>query len=476
MTTCNICTEKYNKTNHSPIECLYCQFTACRSCCETYLTNERTPKCMNNECEKTWTRKFLVAQFTKKFINTNWKAILEALGLEREKALLPATQGIVEQIIERENIQHQITDLDKLINDLYRQRNALQTHYHHLGTNNPSITGERRHFTRACPAEDCRGFLSTQWKCGLCSQWTCNECHVVKGPRNDSPHTCDPEHLETAKLLNKDTKPCPKCGTGIYKIEGCDQMWCTQCHTAFSWRTGRIETHIHNPHYYEWQRRTNNGVIPRNVGDFQCGQEITHHTALRLGNIIRDVYLENGKDRTYIPNPRYTIDRPAHLSQTPVMDELCQRIDCIVRTVLHLQRVQMPNYQVDQETNNQQLRIDYLRNRITENEFKIKVQRAIKSHDKKREIGEIIHLFIQTVTDILYRLHDTVRNTEPCVTIDQKDNLSNEIHKLLNEINPLLEYTSECFVEIAKTYGCKERQLRMFGPRDRYRDVLVIKD
>lgn len=136
----------------------------------------------------------------------------------------------------------------------------------------------------------------------------------------------------------------------------------------------------------------------------------------------------------------------------------------------------MPNYQVDQETNNQQLRIDYLRNRITENEFKIKVQRAIKSHDKKREIGEIIHLFIQTVTDILYRLHDTVRNTESCVTIDQKDNLSNEIHKLLNEINPLLEYTSECFVEIAKTYGCKERQLRMFGPRDRYRDVLIIKD
>jgi hypothetical protein len=29
-------------------------------------------------------------------------------------------------------------------------------------------TNERSLFVRACPDEDCRGFLSSQWKCGIC--------------------------------------------------------------------------------------------------------------------------------------------------------------------------------------------------------------------------------------------------------------------------------------------------------------------
>ena len=42
-----------------------------------------------------------------------------------------------------------------------------------------------------------------------------------------------------------------------------------------SWRAGRIETNIHNPHYYEWMRRTGN-EIPANHNEVQCGREIDH--------------------------------------------------------------------------------------------------------------------------------------------------------------------------------------------------------
>ena len=145
-----------------------------------------------------------------------------------------------------------------------------------------NVEMEKRAFVRACPHDACKGFLSTAWKCGLCENWTCPTCHEVKGPEKDAAHTCDPNNVATAELLARDSRNCPKCAAGIFKINGCDQMWCTQCHTAFSWRTGRVETHmVHNPHYYEYQR-AHGTPLPRAVGDVPCGGFPEWNVILRL--------------------------------------------------------------------------------------------------------------------------------------------------------------------------------------------------
>jgi dolichol-phosphate mannosyltransferase len=93
---------------------------------------------------------------------------------------------------------------------------------------------------------------------------------VIKGKDKDVEHTCDPGVKETVALIIKESKPCPKCGERISKIDGCDQMWCIDCHTAFSWATGQLVNGVvHNPHYYEFLRQQGNGVAPRNAGDFR---------------------------------------------------------------------------------------------------------------------------------------------------------------------------------------------------------------
>ena len=117
--------------------------------------------------------------------------------------------------------------------------------------------------THKCPKADCMGFLDAAWTCGLCRTSICGDCEVIK---TGAEHTCDATQVASVKAIRREAKACPTCTALISKIDGCDQMWCTQCQTAFSWNTGAIETHvIHNPHYFQWMRA--NGGMPRAPGD-----------------------------------------------------------------------------------------------------------------------------------------------------------------------------------------------------------------
>jgi hypothetical protein len=131
---------------------------------------------------------------------------------------------------------------------------------------------EKKKFVRRCTRDGCQGFLSTAWKCGLCEWHSCSKCFAVKGHAHDAAHECKKEDVDTAELIKKDCKACPKCGEFIEKSSGCDQMFCISCQTPFSWITGKIVISgpIHNPHYYEWMRRTG-GAVPRNPTDVPCG-------------------------------------------------------------------------------------------------------------------------------------------------------------------------------------------------------------
>lgn len=117
------------------------------------------------------------------------------------------------------------------------------------------------HTIIVCPIVECPGTI-IEGACDVCKTRVCQTCRMCASDE----HVCDPGVLETLKLLKKDTKPCPQCNVPIHKIDGCDQMFCVSCHIAFSWRTGRREFKIHNPHYYQWLRERGEDV-PRNDND-----------------------------------------------------------------------------------------------------------------------------------------------------------------------------------------------------------------
>jgi hypothetical protein len=118
-------------------------------------------------------------------------------------------------------------------------------------------------YQRRCFTRDCRGFLNNNFECAVCSAHFCNRCHTsITGQ-----HECDKEEVANIQFIEATSRGCPSCSALISKTEGCDQMYCIVCDTAFSWHSGRVDTgFIHNPHYL--RRMEAVGHIPRApIGD-----------------------------------------------------------------------------------------------------------------------------------------------------------------------------------------------------------------
>ena len=305
-------------------------------------------------------------------------------------------------------------------------------------------------FVRACPIESCKGFLNQRWKCGICETVTCSKCNVPKtqnqetADNQEDDHTCNPDDVATAELLAKDTKPCPQCGTGIYKIDGCDQMWCTECRCAFSWKTGQMETgHVHNPHFFEYQRRI--GAEARNIFDVPCGalapQEyhgvISHF--IKMATNVESIREEARKQRGL---PLMTKETK-HLLRT-------RSTDYAVSLIGFAEQV-LPRYRPDAVQNNLEFRVQYLTEQIGESGFRSILSREAKQFNQKREIGQVVQTVVVGMSDILTRLINFMReradvNADVCYC-DQ-----NVIIGFFGEIDALIEYANECLEFICKQY------------------------
>ena len=448
--SCGICIEDFNRTSHKSIPCNSCDFTACKTCVEHYISdNITTTHCMS--CRADWNRAHVLKVFTKVYCDTTYKKHRENVLLDRERGLLPATQPAAERHMQVKNITKEIVKVEEEKNKIrMRPRPELpseiiiDSHEARLfnlrvrydvcgeitlkdneimflqdkkalisGITSANAPVERREFIKACPANDCRGFLSSAWKCGLCEMWACPDCHEIKGADRDVDHICNPDVLATVRMLADDTRQCPKCPAMIFKIEGCDQMYCTQCHTAFSWRTGRVETGtIHNPHYYEFMRQRNGGVAPRNPGDIPCG------------GLIRDRTLTSALDH-------------AHINET---NEIYMSLVDYHRIYNHIQHVELQKYVIRRIVENEDLRIKFLVNEIDEAAFKLELQKREKAVEKKQEIHQILTMYQTVVMDLL-------NNTTTLVTLEQFEDLNTE----LDEIR---KYMNTQFISVSKLYNC----------------------
>lgn len=478
MDECIICCEKFNLTIRKKIKCNFCDVEICLKCNKRYLLGiNGDSHCMS--CKNKWDRKYLNSILPKNFITKDLVNVKKKFLFDTEKSRFPDTMPFVinylkipemnkeiyliqkkaDNILKEyyslrkesskltkeiyslitgkdsnsdfpdklEEIKTKRFDLDKkanaTINDYWYNNRKIYSIKYNIKrfkkalppTNQEQVT-EKRKFVQKCQKEGCRGFLSSQWKCAICQEWTCPKCLEVIGSDKNVEHVCKQENLESAKLIKKETRPCPKCATPIFKINGCDQMFCTQCKTPFSWNSGKIINGvIHNPHFFQWQRE-NGGTGP-----------INPHA--HCGGLPRywDFYRSIRSHSSNINNIR--------------------EYSLIFENFVHFQNTQLIplRNKLQREQDNKVLRMLYLAGEKTEKNFKTTLIKRFNKRNKEKEILDVWTLlatvFIENINAMAIAVHykDIIEKLKTC----------NRVRKYVNkELNTI----SKTYSQVVKNF------------------------
>ena len=434
MSECSICCEKFNKTTNAPVSCKTCteDIIACTSCAKRFiLENDNDPTCMI--CKVEWDIEFLNKSFTNKFINNDLKKHREQILFEKQLAKMPETQEYANslKLIEGLKTQWELLNEKKvqIQNNLLtvkKQLRDLELSINDIRWSGMNYKSKNINFTFKCPIDGCTGFLNDKYICGICNNQICKHCMEIKTEN----HICDEDKKQTVLLLKKDTKPCPKCGQLIYKIDGCDQMWCPGCKTAFSWNTGQVEIGtVHNPEYYRWMRESGQN-LERNPNDEiydPCNNILPNYSQL-LSQI-----------RIYFPLNRDINGRIIDNHQTV-------KISNIHRLLGHIDHIKRLEINETNRIENEQrdLRANYLLKNIDKKILSKKLQFIEKRTKKQKKFLNIWNLLQIQLLEYINKFMERYSSIE---------NGQQVINKTLEESNKIRKYVNSSFKRVGEMFN-----------------------
>jgi len=403
-----------------------------------------------------WNREFINEQFPTSFVNNSYKLKREEICYSVEEARFPQTQAeiarddefaeiLIKRDLARKEAQKHFTDNYKeQIEEKKKEILELENHWRQSeiskvwqNLNTKVNRGKRflksKKYIKRCLTENCDGCLDDSWKCSLCQAKYCERC---REPLNENEHTCNEDTVLSISYMEKDSKPCPKCGIQIFKIEGCNHMWCTQCHTSFHWVTGSLMSRTTNPHYYNWIRE-NHGNLAREEGDIPCDEELPTMTSLS-----RALHHSNCMPTT---NPQSSVENNKH--------NIYNAVAHAHRCVNHIRNITLHGSRFNNTlVDNTDYRKRYLKHEITSEEFKHKIQIRDKAHEKKSSNRLITEMFCAVGVDILIRVDRMPTCTHP--TVDNNCEIcSNILLNIITEIKSLIQYTNDRYKSNAKLYN-----------------------
>lgn len=421
---CSICCESFSKSARSKVSCHRCNLEACKQCVRLYLM-DTTSKAHCMGCKTAWERDFTQKSINKSYYNGIYKNKRKDLLFEGEKARFPETMPAVENYRNIKDWEKEKTLIAIKIENLRTEIRVAQREYSQVVTKIQNardgvIVGKSdKHFIRKCPGDGCEGFLSSAWKCGACNLWACSKCFAEKGYDKNEAHTCNADDLASAELIKKETKGCPSCGIRIFKINGCDQMWCTGCHVAFSWKSGRrVNGVIHNPHFYAFQR--DGATVIQNPGAQICGGLPTYHQIRDRKRALLEhpIFKKYGESVIEILQNEEGWGLYKRFTDASVQTEIDYCVQRLHRGANHFQHTVLDRCRTrcQQNQDNKRLRIEFICGEITIENMKTSLLKRDTALEKSQTLLDVYELMSAVYTECVIDIHNAMLdfiNKEP---------------------------------------------------------------
>lgn len=440
------------------------------------------PKCP--DCNKAFTTDFIDSTFSKGFRRGPLRiASIENLQ-EQEMSLLPETMTIIKERndqLKYNKIYKQITDIQAIYNawistgqpvdfDRYQSEQRtlhealLQIPFRRVGQKRQR--NEAAHKSIKCPGEACLGYIAMSGvgsgSCGLCDMRVCKDCNKALANADAvKDHTaCNPDDVKSWTLIKETSVSCPKCGTPIQKVSGCNQMWCTVtgCNTAFDWATGRIVNGpFHNPHYHEWLRTSGGataagGLQNANLACQGPGDVLSNHN-------IQIIYGLMDYQQTIL---NYNYNRMPYYRKLSTKLSDCLR--CLSELVDGRYGPRAEHAAYGPQTH-QDLRIDYLEKKITKAAWASKLSHRETLRIKYARQRAIYAMFQTAAADLFAQFLTTMTN------MSQNDTTSRRTKSTQNYRSKVLD--PEACVPVMESFIDSINNLRIYHIRE---SIRIIKD
>jgi hypothetical protein len=422
---------------------------------------------MMPDCRREFIPDFLRANFTNNFLTHKLRTRQTGILANISANYMPQTQQVISIQDTVRTTHAKIQAYAEEMRQLQQKVNELHAEINFYNNNIGQITNGKKPvaytFTQKCPVDDCAGYLATDdvatttdtiKYCSLCKKHTCIECNAtvtcptdVAPVKGDTPagHKCDPEARRTLAEIRKHAKPCPKCGVYISKTEGCNDMFCSLCNTAFRYDTGVIQTRNSNPLYAEYVRRMGTARATDDVA-----AATTAATPPQCVEITQDIVsLMEARLMAMVKIKKTSAD-------TARVIYMSNAILHIVNLIFHCETRRREIFRFHERLESlyntreaYNLRLSFLNKQTNEIQYNAELYTMCKTNNKNRDYATILDMYSQSLRDILLEFYQYIMSLP----------LTRDSFQLVlqwgfyTKLTTLTDYTNNCFKQTAKNYG-----------------------
>jgi len=251
-------------------------------------------------------------------------------------------------------------------------------------------------------------------------------------------HTCKPEDVESVAEIRRHSRACPSCKSRIFRISGCDTMWCTRCNTGFNWRTGLVITDardLHNPHYIDFVRNNPN---------FQYTQQ--------RGGAPENIPIDNPCDRLTLDTIHLPITTNVGMQTLHLHQALREAIQGFQQEMLHVRTYALRKFVRGNQYDEQEYALRYVTKRWSETRWRIMVEHHDRFRQTNQEFSDVLLTWLVVMNDLFAHFLPPHR-VDP-LSVDDAETF-------LRQMRHISEYTNRTLSDLCQAYNRTVSLLRL---------------